>query len=158
MSAGCSARFEISKEKIHVIAANPLKLSAGPCFSQKVIGDEKCLCFEKIERQLPERVPYQLWYILNDYDYFRGERQECLRIVQRKPPSELVMSFLAEQPVSARIVIRRQGERVVMMLAEEEEDDTEPIDSSTAVAEIGGAKYASLPEAFAAASNYDDTI
>ena len=38
------------------------------------------------------------------------------------------------------------------------EDDTEPIDSSTAVAEIGGTKYASLPEAFAAASNYDDTI
>lgn len=30
------------------------------------------------------------------------------------------MSFLAEQSVSARIVIRRQGERVVMMLAEEE--------------------------------------
>ena len=30
------------------------------------------------------------------------------------------MFFLAEQPVSARIVIRRQGERVVMMLAEEE--------------------------------------
>lgn len=49
--------------------------------------------------------------ILNDYDYFRGERQKCLRIVQRKPPSELVMSFLAEQPVSARIVIRRQGEQ-----------------------------------------------
>lgn len=114
--------------------------------------------FRKIERQLPERVPYQLWYILNDYDYFRGERQKCLRIVQRKPPSELVMSFLAEQPVSARIVIRRQGELVVMMLAEEEEDDTEPIDSSTAVTEIGGTKYASLPEAFAAASNYDDTI
>lgn len=68
------------------------------------------------------------------------------------------MSFLVEQPVSARIVIRRQGERVVMMLAEEEEDDTEPIDSSTAVTEIGGTKYASLPEAFAAASNYDDTI
>lgn len=45
-----------------------------------------------------------------------------------------------------------------MMLAEEEEDDTEPIDSSTAVTEIGGTKYASLPEAFAAASNYDDTI
>ena len=112
--------------------------------------------FRKIERQLPERVPYQLWYILNDYDYFRGERQKCLRIVQRKPPSELVMFFLAEQPVSARIVIRRQGERVVMMLAEE--DDTEPIDSSTAVTEIGGTKYASLPEAFAAASNYDDTI
>lgn len=66
------------------------------------------------------------------------------------------MFFLAEQPVSARIVIRRQGERVVMMLAEE--DDTEPIDSSTAVTEIGGTKYASLPEAFAAASNYDDTI
>ena len=57
-----------------------------------------------------------------------------------------------------RIVIRRQGERVVMMLAEEEEDDTEPIDSSTAVTETGGTKYASLPEAFAAASNYDDTI
>ena len=57
-----------------------------------------------------------------------------------------------------RIVIRRQGERIVMMLAEEDEDDTEPIDSSTAVAEIGGTKYASLPEAFAAASNYDDTI
>ena len=57
-----------------------------------------------------------------------------------------------------RIVIRRQGERVVMMLAEEEEDDTEPIDSSTAVTEIGGTKCASLPAAFAAASNYDDTI
>ena len=55
------------------------------------------------------------------------------------------MSFLAEQPVSARIVIRRQGERAVTMLAEEEEDDTEPIDSRTAVTEIGGAKYASLP-------------
>ena len=56
---------------------------------------------QKIERQLPERVPYQLWYILNDYDCFRGERQKCLRIVQRKPPSEFVMSFRAEQPVSA---------------------------------------------------------
>lgn len=111
-----------------------------------------------MERQLPERVPYQLWYILNEYDCFRGERQKCLRIVQNAPPEELVMSFLAEQPVSARIVIRRQCERVVMMLAEEDEDDTEPIDSSTAVAEIGGTKYASLPEAFAAASNYDDTI
>lgn len=44
------------------------------------------------------------------------------------------------------------------MLVEEDEDDTEPIDSSTAVTEIGGTKYASLPEAFAAASNYDDTI
>lgn len=30
------------------------------------------------------------------------------------------MSFLAEQPVSTRIMIRRQGERVVMMLAEKE--------------------------------------
>ncbi len=30
------------------------------------------------------------------------------------------MSFLTEQPVSARIVIRRQSERVVMMLAEKE--------------------------------------
>ena len=75
---------------------------------------------KKSSGQLPERVPYQLWYILNDYDCFRGERQKCLRIVQRNPPSELVMSFLAEQPVAARIVIRRQGERVVMMLAEEE--------------------------------------
>ena len=110
----------------------------------------------KIEHQLPEWLLYQLWYILSDYDCFRGEQQKCLRIVQRKPPSELVMSFLAEQPVSARIVIRRQGKRVVMMLAEE--DDTEPIDSSTAVTEIGGTKYASLPGAFAAASNYDDTI
>lgn len=65
---------------------------------------------QKIEQQLPERVPYQLWYILNDYDCFRGERQKCLRIVQRKPPSELVMSFLAEQPVSARIVgVRASG-------------------------------------------------
>ena len=75
---------------------------------------------QKIEHQLPEWVLYQLWYILSDYGCFRGKRQKCLRIVQRKPPSELVMSFLAEQPVSARIVIRRQGERVVMMLAEEE--------------------------------------
>ena len=113
---------------------------------------------QKIEHQLPEWLLYQLWYILSDYDCFRGKRQKCLRIVQRKPPSELVTSFLAEQPVSARIVIQRQCERVVMMLAEEEEDDTEPIDSSTAVTEIGGTKYASLPEAFAAASNYDDTI
>lgn len=32
------------------------------------------------------------------------------------------MFFHAEQPVSARIVIRQQGERVVMMLAEEEEE------------------------------------
>ena len=32
------------------------------------------------------------------------------------------MSFLAEHPVPVRIVIRRQGERVVMMLAEEEEE------------------------------------
>ena len=30
------------------------------------------------------------------------------------------MSFLAELPVSARIVIRRQNERVVIMRAEEE--------------------------------------
>lgn len=56
---------------------------------------------QKIEQQLPEWVSYQLWYILSDYGCFRGERQKCLRIVQRKPPSELVMSFLAEQPVSA---------------------------------------------------------
>ena len=111
---------------------------------------------QKIKHQLPEWLLYQLWYILSDYDCFCGERQQCLRIVQNEPPEELVMSFLAEQPVSACIVIRRQGERVVMMLAEE--DDTEPIDSSTAVTEIGGTKYASLPEAFAAASNYDDTI
>ena len=41
------------------------------------------------------------WYILNDYDCFRGERQKCLRIVQNEPPEELVMSYLAEQPVSA---------------------------------------------------------
>ena len=54
----------------------------------------------KIEHQLPEWLLYQLWYILSDYDCFRGEQQKCLRIVQRKPPSELVMSFLAEQPVS----------------------------------------------------------
>ena len=32
------------------------------------------------------------------------------------------MFFRAEQPVSARIVIRRQDERVVMMLAEEEDE------------------------------------
>ena len=85
---------------------------------------------QKIERQLLERVPYQLWYILNDYDCFRDERQECLLylwnrqqclyIVQSEPPAGFVMFFRAEQPVSARIVIRRQGERVVMMLAEEE--------------------------------------
>ena len=52
---------------------------------------------QKIEQQLPEWVSYQLWYILSDYGCFRDERQKCLRIV-----------------------IRRQGERVVMMLAEEE--------------------------------------
>ena len=75
---------------------------------------------QKIEHQLPEWVLYQLWYILSDYGCFRGERQKCLRIVQNEPAEELVMSFLAEQPVSARIVIRRQGERAVMMLAEEE--------------------------------------
>ena len=102
---------------------------------------------------------------MSDYGCFRDERQECLLylwngqqclyIVQSEPPAGFVMFFRAEQPVSARIVIRRQGERVVMMLAE---DDTEPVDSSTAVTEIGGTKYASLPEAFAAASNYDDTI
>lgn len=51
---------------------------------------------QKIEHQLPEWLLYQLWYILSDYDCFRGERQKRLRIVQRKPPSELVMSFLAE--------------------------------------------------------------
>ena len=56
---------------------------------------------QKIEQQLPERVPYQLWYTLNNYTCFHGERQKCLRIVQRKPPAELVMSFLADQPVSA---------------------------------------------------------
>ena len=57
--------------------------------------------FRKIERQLPERVPYQLWYTLNNYTCFRGERQKCLRIVQNEPSEELVMSFLTEQPVSA---------------------------------------------------------
>ena len=56
---------------------------------------------QKIERQLPEWVSYQLWNILSDYGCFRGERQQCLRIVQNEPPAELVMSFLAEQPVSA---------------------------------------------------------
>lgn len=56
---------------------------------------------QKIEQQLPEQVPYQLWYTLNNYTCSRDERQKCLRIVQRKPPAELVMSFLAEQPVSA---------------------------------------------------------
>ena len=77
---------------------------------------------QKIKLLLPEWVPYQLWYILNDYDYFRGERQKCLRIVQNEPPEELVMSFLAEQPVSAyrdttsgragRYDARRGGSRV----------------------------------------------
>ena len=33
---------------------------------------------QKIEHQLPEWLLYQLWYILSDYDCFRGERQECL--------------------------------------------------------------------------------
>lgn len=56
---------------------------------------------QKIDQQLPEWVSYQLWYILSDYDCFRGERQKCLRIVQNEPPEELFMSFLAEQPVSA---------------------------------------------------------
>lgn len=56
---------------------------------------------QKIERQLPEWVSYQLWYILSDYGCFRGERKKCLRIVQNEPPEELFMSFLAEQPVSA---------------------------------------------------------
>ena len=77
---------------------------------------------QKIEHQLPEWLLCQLWYILTDYDCFRGKRQKCLRIVQRKPPLELVMSFLAEQPVSAyrdtasrragRDVARRGGSRV----------------------------------------------
>lgn len=57
--------------------------------------------FRKIEWQLPEQVPYQLWYTLNNYTCFRGERQKCLRIVQNEPPEKLVMSFLTEQPVSA---------------------------------------------------------
>lgn len=56
---------------------------------------------QKIERQLPEWVSYQLWYILSDYGCFRGERKKCLRIVQNEPPEKLFMSFLAEQPVSA---------------------------------------------------------
>lgn len=77
---------------------------------------------QKIEHQLPEWLLYQLWYILTDYDCFRSKRQKCLRIVQRKPPLELVMSFLAEQPVSAyrdtasrragRYDARRGGSRV----------------------------------------------
>ena len=112
---------------------------------------------QKIEHQLPEWVLYQLWYILSDYGCFRGERQKpCVSSRMRH-----LRNFSCPFSLNSRclrIVIRRQGERVVMMLAEEEEDDTEPIDSSTAVTEIGGTKYASLPEAFAAASNYDDTI
>ena len=56
---------------------------------------------QKIDQLLPEWVPYQLWYTLNDYDCFRGDRQQCLRIVQNEPPEELFMSFLTEQPVSA---------------------------------------------------------
>lgn len=85
---------------------------------------------QKIEQLLPEWVPYQLWYTLNDCGCFRGCRQEChlylrdgqqcLHILQTEPPAELIMSFSAEQTVSARIVIRRQSERVVMMLADEE--------------------------------------
>ena len=77
---------------------------------------------QKIEHQLPEWVLYQLWYILSDYGCFRGKRQKCLRIVQNEPPEELVMSFLAEQPVSAyrdtasgragRYDARRGGSRV----------------------------------------------
>lgn len=63
---------------------------------------------QKIEHQLPEWLLYQLWYILSDYDCFRGERQKCLRIVQNEPPEELFMSFLTEQPVSARDGIRRK--------------------------------------------------
>ena len=51
------------KRKIRIIAANPLKLSAGPCFSQKVIWDEKYLCFEKIEWQLPEWVSTLLYIV-----------------------------------------------------------------------------------------------
>ena len=85
---------------------------------------------QKIEQKLPEWVPYQLWYTLNDCGCFHGCRQECLfyledgqqclSIVQAEPPARFVISFSAEQPVSACIVIRRQDERVVMMLAEEE--------------------------------------
>lgn len=56
---------------------------------------------QKIEHQLPEWLLYQLWYILSDYGCFRGKRQKCLRIVQNEPAEELVMSFLAEQPLSA---------------------------------------------------------
>lgn len=85
---------------------------------------------QKIKLLLPEWVPYQLWHTLNGCGCFHGRRldcllypedgQQCLSIVRAEPPARFVLSFSAEQPVSARIVIRRQGERVVMMLAEEQ--------------------------------------
>ena len=84
----------------------------------------------RLAEELPDWVPYLLWYAIADRWKIRGERQifeltrECgmqrIRHMQEWPPYENVVEFPCPEAVEATIVVRINSMKTVMMLAEEE--------------------------------------
>ena len=85
---------------------------------------------ERLAQELPEWVPYLLWYAVADHWETHGEQQvfglirehsmQRIRHTQKFPPHENVVEFPCPDAVDAVIVVRISNTETVMMLAEEE--------------------------------------
>lgn len=85
---------------------------------------------ERLAQELPDWVPYLLWYAIADHWEMHGERQvfelthergmQRIRHTQDFPPYENALEFPCPEAVDAVIVVRISKVKTVMMLAEEE--------------------------------------
>ena len=85
---------------------------------------------ERLAQELPEWVPYLLWYAVADHWETHGEQQvfglirehgmQRIRHAQEFPPYENMVEFPCPEAVDTAIVVRISKVKTVMMLAEEE--------------------------------------
>ena len=85
---------------------------------------------ERLAQELPEWVPYLLWYTISEHWDTHGERQvfeltyerdmQRIRHAQEFPPYENMVEFPCPEAVDTAIVVRISKVKTVMMLAEEE--------------------------------------
>lgn len=87
---------------------------------------------DRIAKELPEWIPYLLWYAIGDMDVPHGTRQmfelseeggmQRIRHTQTHPAYENVVVFPVDKPIHAVIVVRSGAAETVMMLEQEESE------------------------------------
>ncbi|WP_161645944.1 DUF960 family protein [Agathobaculum desmolans] len=87
---------------------------------------------DRIAKELPEWVPYLLWYAIGDMNVQHGTRQmfelseengmQRIRHTQTYPAYENVVVFPVDKPIHTVIVVRFGETETVMMLEQEESE------------------------------------